>query len=533
MNIHHTTFARFLSFLLSFLIVFTGVSPEYAHAVSATIVQPEDMEDDLSEPLPTTLISDANSNKRCEALGGCVMLATPAGAAVKVPELRWETRGTLSSEEAKALIAEAVEPLDLSGVSQAPANLLNNFQSLRGTNAEDVKKAAYTNLMRENAAPPIVFGTYITTDGTLHIEAVRTVKTLEGGIEVQAVDISPYDFDLLKVTQAFTTEAERRAGAAGRNPFDFAKSGEPEDFHLFRNLGFDAARVAMGMAMRSTGAVFGLMTATKEHWRSWTKVKKKTFSRTYYFHTAADVESIYYVFTPAATQGGGDNAAFCANDPTSDSCPNEVLATAGVASTLWEGGSLPKTIDKEVYHHMWKKKSRFNILAAVAIAALIVVSSGYLGAFVGQAGLGATTAGSMNAAFAASSALNTSLLGSVFGASTIVTTAGISAGAVAASVFQGVAVQAIMWNPSKGAHPGVTNTHVQTLNDGKRRGKTNSLTVPTGGLRQEARKNVRDAVAGGPALVPSGAVQMFDQRGHVKPDMHAERVIDFDIEFSQ
>lgn len=531
---------RLLSLLLCFFIAFSSVTPSLVYA-EGTIIPPEGSGTPGGGDAPRPGWNpDTSSNARCAAQGACIQMMTASGATVNVPQVKWETRTTMPMAEAQAMIEELISPLDLKVHSEVPEFILANLQSLRKEKSEEIRQSVQANVMRENAGPPVVLGTYISSDGSLHLEAVRTLKTLDGGIEIQGVDITPYDFDLLKITQAFTTDAERKAGAPGRNPFDFAKSEASEDFQIFRELSFDAARVAMGMAMRNTGAVFGIMTVTKEDWRTWTKKKKKLLRKTIEYHTAANVESIYYVFTPAATQGGGDNATICADNPDRDDCEPELRATAGVASVQWEGGNLPKVIDKDVYHHMWKQKSSFNLLKAIVFAAAIVLTSGYLSGFVAEAGFMAAGSGASSAivggAFNAASLMNTTLLGNMLGTGAIMTASGISAAAVAAGVVQGVAVQLATWQPSFGRHPGVTNDHVLTLNDGKRRGKTNYLKVPEGGLRGEARKNVRDIVSGeaeNAEYVPGGAVKMYEQRGQYTPDMHAERIMDFEYELSE
>lgn len=491
---------------------------------------------------------------------------------VAVANLEWKEYDKYTAAEAKAMRAEVEKKWDLPQLSAATANnsmpesSLNNFRSLRVLNknpsaaAKALSATAVTPSMRDTAGPPIILGTYASSDGSLHIEAVRSIKTIGGGVTIQTTDVTPRHFDLFKATQAFTTKEEQLEGKMGRNPFDFAKSANAEDDAIFRSLSMDGAKVAMGLAMRQVGAAYAVMTVTKDDWRQWQRKKGGWFKKKIEYHTAVDTTSIYYVFTPATTIYAGDDAVICADSPSNTSCPAELAVRSGVTAAQWTGGTFEEVKQLETYHHVKTIKKSFNFLKVLVIAVLVVVSVGYLAPLIAAALPSALTgavsamatavtegvAAAIGVAPATVASVGSAVIGSVpYGGGLV----GAAATAVGVSAEMAVGIAA-GWNYSAGEVVNFTKAKANITNP-----ENEHVLAHNRKLRGFVRKNMRDvgvsygntaptavnasALGNGSksmnnVMIPAGAIGMYVQRGRVKADQHAERVVDVeaDLEMS-
>lgn len=526
--------------------------------------------------------SDATSEGYCGRQGGasraCNFLKTADATRVLVANVKWEHYHTFSKEQSQTIIDEIRKTANLSELNAQtkaggiPESALQNFRSVkvlkeRNTELTDrIAATALTPTMRDIPGPPMVVASYASADGSLHIEAVRSVRRLGGEIEIQQADVTPYHFDMFKVMQAYTTKEEQQAGRMGRNPFDFAKSDNPDDDKIFRNLSISGAKVAMGLAMRLTGASFGLMTGTKDTWRQWTEKKGKWWKKTITYHTGADTESIYYAFTPATTVYAADDGVICADDPGNSNCAPALKVTSGVTSSQWTGGTFPEVKQVLTYHHQYSVKKSFNFLKVIVIAALMVVGVGYVLAPLALAAAG-TAAGtaistavataaqavgtalgiSGQAAIALGSALTSVATGNIVGAA--VGLAGYGAG-LSAGLTAGLSMGAqYAYDETKDFQAaqaqipgGGSNEHVQALSQTQRSHIRKSIrtVAAQSGIEGMAVGNISPATLGSGSssmndvMIPSGALHMYAQRARIKADQHAERVVDIkgDLELS-
>lgn len=492
---------------------------------------------------------------------------------VAVANVEWEKYDHYTVAEARALAAEVEKKWNLPAVSASttnnslPESALNNFRSLRVLNknktpqAQAIAATAVTPSMRETAGPPIILGTYASSDGSLHIEAVRSVQTIGGGVTIQTSDITPRHFDLFKATQAYTTKEEQLQGKMGRNPFDFAKSSDAADDSIFRSLSLDGARVAMGLAMRQVGAAYAIMTVTKDDWKQWTKKSGGFFNKKIEYHTAADTSSIYYIFTPATTIYAGDDSVICANNPDTVDCAPELAVRSGVTAAQMTGGTFQDIKQLQTYHHVKKVKKSFNFLKALVIAVLVVVSVGYLAPLIAAAlptalttgasammasvtngigmalGVEAATVASVGSVIAGSVPYGGGLVGwaaTAAGVSTAMS-AGIAAG------FNYFAGEVVNFAKAKARLSGPENEHVlahnrklrgfvrQNMRDVAATYNGYSPTALSPGALGNENKSLNNV------MIPSGAIGIYMQRGRVKADQHAERVVDIeaDLEISR
>lgn len=496
---------------------------------------------------------------------------------VSVANVEWNDYDKYSAAEVRAMQKEVEVKWNLPAISAATPNkalpeaALNNFRSLRVLNksnsatVQSLAANAVTPQMRDTAGPPVLLGTYASSDGSLHIEAVRSIHTVGGGVTIQVSDITPHHFDLFKATQAYTTKDEQLAGRMGRNPFDFAKTGVAEDDAIFRNVSMDGAKVAMGLAMRQVGAAYGVMTVSKDDWRQWTVKKGGFLKKKIEYHTATDTTSLYYAFTPATTIYAGDEAVICADDPNNTTCAAELAVRSGVTATQWTGGTFQDIKQLETYHHVRVVKKSFNILKAIVIAVLVAVSVGYLAPLISAAmpELFAAAGSAVSSAVGPVAEGLTAALGTTVEAETVASVGsaimgsipyggglvGYAATAVGVSSEMGLGIAA-GWNyfggevrdfaKAKGAIQTSNDEHVmahnrdlrgfvrQNMRDlGTRYDNTAAMDVNATVLGNNS-KSMNDV------MVPAGALGMYVQRGRVKSDQYAERVVDIqaDLEVS-
>lgn len=526
---------------------------------------------EFEEQTPVDLSNDGYCSRRsCNLMG----TGDASKSRVAVANVEWKDYDRYTAAEAQAVRAEVEKKWNLPSLSASttnnsmPESALNNFRSLKVLNkngtasAKALAATAVTPAMRDTAGPPIILGTYASSDGSLHIEAIRSIHTLGGGVTIQTSDITPRHFDMFKATQAFTTKDEQLQGKMGRNPFDFAKSSAVEDDSIFRNLSMDGAKVAMGLAMRQVGAGYAVMTVTQDEWRQWQKKSGGFFKKKIKYYTAANTTSLYYVFTPATTIYAGDEAAICADNPDNASCPDELVVRSGVTAAQWTGGSFQAVKQNNTYFHVKTVKKSFNILKAVVIAALVAVSVGYLAPLISAALpeiLGAATSAMTSAAAEGlTAALGTTIQAeSIAAAATTIASSipyggglvGYAATAAGVSAEMALGISA-GWNTFAGQVADYSKTKARLTPGGNEH-----VVAHNRNLRTFVRKNIRDvattyegysptavtaATLGhdgqsmNPVMIPSGAIGMYVQRGRVKADQHAERVVDIeaDLEMS-
>ncbi|MBC7779101.1 MAG: hypothetical protein H7125_03255 [Proteobacteria bacterium] len=248
----------------------------------------------------------------------------------------------------------------------------------------------------------MVFATYSPENAQLRIRVVKAERHPDGRIRTYLGDFTPHHGERWSAQRHYLSESEALdAARAGRNPFASFRPADDTD-PVFYNIGWSAAQVAVGHAMRLYNAASGFIALTDTRWTQTVRRSGNLFRQTVETTTQAWVRPKWFVALPIDHQPYGTQAAIC-TIPGSTSCASlEHLAHSGVSVAEWDGGNMPSPED--MLYSWTDSRSGFTVLAfALVTAALVWVAAtaitAYAGAssFAGQLGSGLLSPGWVSA----------------------------------------------------------------------------------------------------------------------------------------
>lgn len=379
----------------------------------------------------TALAASLVPNSCTDAYGAMSGTSEGCGAAdfggtpVAFAKMQWETLG-----EVDALPQEITESLAEPSYEEQDVLAHRSGAILADSGVSKADMMASVQAFPTNI--PIVMARYDPTEMYLQIDVYKVVKA-QGKSYLMHSLFTPYQGDQWKAAGAYLSPDVRRAGLTpGVNPFEsFKATGD----NRFVNITFAGAQVAVGHAMRSLQAPFGVMAVAQQDFKTFKKKSGGAFRKKITVWVNGYGYNKWYVAAPVQFAGrtaDAPMARFCATDPTKTTdCPMYEVATSGVTFEEFKGGTLngSRELIGEVYR---KSKSGFGFLAIIAF----VFVTSFIFAAIGPAMPGLAGAGSGAA---------TGMSGGVFGA--ISNTLGFSsfqtalgAAAFETAVFTGVSM---------------------------------------------------------------------------------------------
>lgn len=234
----------------------------------------------------------------------------------------------------------------------------------------------------------MVFATYSPENAQLRIRVVKAERQADGRIRSYLGDFTPHHGERWAAQRHYLSPVEAAdAIRAGRNPFAVFRPTDETD-PVFYNIGWSAAQVAVGHAMRLYNAPAGFIAMTDTRWTQVVTRSGNLLRQRVDTTTQAWVRPRWFVALPVDQQPYGVQAAICTL-PGSTSCPTvEQLAQSGVSVSQWDGGNMPSPED--LLYAWTESRSGFTVLAFALVTA----------AFVWVAASVAASAGLFESAFA-------------------------------------------------------------------------------------------------------------------------------------
>lgn len=319
-------------------------------------------------------LADAGQDPKCAAV-------RVGGVPIAYPKLQWE-KLTEVSLAAKAGSTEMV------GGSQAVA-LANRTALALGLSPSDIANVNTTF----PANVPYVFARYNPLDMTLRIDLFKLDKQIDGGgpkAYMMHSVFTPAHGDHWKANRSYIHPDAFTAGTTpGLNPFEAFKQTGSNEFH---DISVAGAQVAVGHAMRMSGAPLGMLAVTETRFSQVTKKSGGVFKKTIRTWTYGHAKPRWMIAQPADVLSRSTTAvfaSFCAHDPRIDECPRYQTAVSGVSFEEFTGGTLLE--DEEKWEVDFQKKSGLSFLGALILG---VLGSFAISALMASAGisLGATGA---------------------------------------------------------------------------------------------------------------------------------------------
>jgi len=238
----------------------------------------------------------------------------------------------------------------------------------------------------------MVFATYSPENAQLRIRVVKAERQADGRIRSYLGDFTPHHGERWTAQRHYLSPAEAADQLrAGRNPFAVFRPADETD-PVFHNIGWSAAQVAVGHAMRLYNASAGFIAMTDTRWTQVVTRSGNLLRQRVNTTTQAWVRPRWFVALPVDQQPYGVQAAICTL-PGSTSCPTlEQLAHSGVSVSEWDGGNMPSPED--LLYSWTDSRTGFTVLAFALVTAALV----WVGASV------VTSAGLFETAFATSAA---------------------------------------------------------------------------------------------------------------------------------
>lgn len=240
----------------------------------------------------------------------------------------------------------------------------------------------------------MVFATYSPENAQLRIRVVKAERQADGRIRSYLGDFTPHHGERWAAQRHYLSASEAADPVrAGRNPFAVFRPADQSD-PVFYNIGWSAAQVAVGHAMRLYNAPAGFIAMTDTRWTQVVTRSGNLLRQRVDTTTQAWVRPRWFVALPVDQQPYGVQAAICTL-PGSTACPTvEQLAQSGVSVSQWDGGNMPSPED--LLYSWTDSQSGFTVLAFalvtaafVWVAASVATSAGAFGT-AGGAGLGAS-----------------------------------------------------------------------------------------------------------------------------------------------
>lgn len=308
-----------------------------------------------------------------------------------------------------------------SPVSDSIKNLANKSALFTTLDADAVANSVATFPVNV----PYVFARYNPIEATLQIDVFKLEKTaVAGGYkkEMYHTTFGPAQGEMWKASRAYISPAAYKAGMVpGVNPFARFQAVGDDVFH---GISLNGAQVAIGHAMRASGAPLALLAVAQPR----TEVTSRTenagwFSKRTTTTVHGYAKPAWYIAQSNSTQATSNSmsgAAFCASNPAIDSTNNgsqcQVFDTAvsGVSFEQVSGGTF---LEHEDYLGVLfeKEQSGLSFVGALVLGVIgsfaIVGVAGLIGAGAGVgagagAGAAAGTFGTTGTFLAAQGALS-------------------------------------------------------------------------------------------------------------------------------
>lgn len=262
----------------------------------------------------------------------------------------------------------------------------------------------------------MVFATYSPENAQLRIRVVKAERHTDGRIRSYLGDFTAHHGERWAAQRHYLSPAEAADPIRpGRNPFAVFRPTDETD-PVFYNIGWSAAQVAVGHAMRLYNAPAGFIAMTDTRWTQVVTRSGNVLRQRVDTTTQAWVRPRWFVALPVDQQPYGVQTAICTL-PGSTSCPTvEQLAQSGVSVSQWDGGNMPSP--EELLYSWTDSRSGFTVLAFALVTAGMVwmiasVAAGYgLFGVQGAAGGGvALSPGSIGALAGGAYAAGSTVLG--------------------------------------------------------------------------------------------------------------------------
>lgn len=319
--------------------------------------------------------SASNPTTAAGGTPGCAVKNFPSGA-YAFAKLEWTQ------------VAELAQT-PTSGISMTMASgdrvVSNNNRTAAALGLKANQVADVVSLFPTNV--PFVFARYNPMSKELRVDVFKVEKA-NGAMRMMQAPFTPAHGGAFAAAMTYATPSDKANGYnPGANPFAmFMQSGQD----AFYNVDSPAAvQVAVGHAMRMSGASIGLVAMAKNRVNQYTKTSGGWFKKTTTTFVEGWTKPEWYIATPERFQPHGTTASICAIQVGSAmACPEHLAVPSGVAWTQWEGGNLPAFEDMT---STWSKsQSSFTLLAWIVVAFLVVVTAG---AFAVAAAAGASALG--------------------------------------------------------------------------------------------------------------------------------------------
>jgi hypothetical protein len=230
----------------------------------------------------------------------------------------------------------------------------------------------------------IVFATYSPENAQLRIRIAKAERHPDGRIRSFLGDFTPHHGERWAAQRHYLSAAERTdTYRAGRNPFASFRPADDTD-PVFYNIGWSAAQVAVGHAMRMYNASAAFIAMTDTRWTQTVTRSGNLFRQTVTTTHQAWVRPVWYVALPVDQAPYGTQAAICVL-PGSTSCPSlELLAHSGVSIEEWQGGNMPSP--EELLGAWTDSRSGFTVFTFALVTAALVWGAASIAAGAGQLG---------------------------------------------------------------------------------------------------------------------------------------------------
>ena len=257
----------------------------------------------------------------------------------------------------------------------------NRQTAARAGLSSDQINNTYTALPK-NAS--YVFAQYVPESATLIIEMQKVERLPNGTIGAYRADFTPWHGEWNKWRREYLSTAEFNLPAAfqvGNNPFEQFKGASVTD-NVFHNISWEAASVAIGLAMIHSDAHFAFVSAETNRFTQSTKKSGGLFKKTITTYIDGYAKPQWFIGSFIEAQPDGGIASICvkaigaasASGNTSTCDDPGHLASSMISMKEWKGGNLPASED-HLYSYV-NKKSSFTMLAFTILT--FIVSYGIL-----------------------------------------------------------------------------------------------------------------------------------------------------------
>lgn len=294
--------------------------------------------------------------------------SAPGAARLAMPTPAW-VQWPLAAGASHAYPLERWVPLGESatpGASGAQAARLRGGRwAVSGREEGDAARLPGAQASRLVAGLPhaqaAVFAVYAPQDATLRVRVVRVERTPDARVRAAIADFTPDHGERWAAARHYLAPHEAADPARpGRNPFAAFRGSAAAD-PVFRDIGWTAAQVAVGHAMRLHHAAVGYVAWMDTRWSRTQSASGGWLRRRVTVTTEARVRPAWHLAFARDLHPWGLQAAYCVA-PQAGTCPSTALvATSGLSLVPWEGGNLPEA--EEPVHAWSDSRSGWTVLS--------------------------------------------------------------------------------------------------------------------------------------------------------------------------